>query len=122
MKIAALGTFAAGLLFASLGFASGNGWWPQQYVKSNFVIDTDVGPVCEFQLDDNTIWAFKVAGHEKVVDLVQTALLNNKTLYVNYNATGGTNSASRDFLDFTPIGAGPSRQHLSLSYGVSVNR
>jgi hypothetical protein len=66
------------------------------------------------------MWAFKVAGHESTVGLMQTALANAKLVQVNNDQSGCANCAS-SFLDFTPVNS-YAKQHLPLSFGVNVNR
>jgi hypothetical protein len=101
-------------------FAYSNGWYSNSTVVTQvFVIDTDVGEVCQFTLGDGTNWAFKVPGREKIVDLVQAALINAKGIKVNYRA-GDTTALSWDYVDFTPVFG--TAQHVPQAHGVSLTR
>ena len=121
-KIAPFAVLAAGISLAAVAVAApaNNSWYAAHHVAGMFVIDSNVGAVCQFTLDDNSNWAFKVSSHEKVVDLLQVALLNDKIVYVNF---GGADSSSAprpgDFLTFTPLYSSSTQKH-PLAYGVSL--
>ena len=119
-KTAAVATFMLLLGVAGSAFAVCNAWWSKQGVTQVFVVDSDVGSVCEFTLADGSNWAFKVAGHEKTVDLVQSAVTSAKLIQVNYGSScsSATNDPAQDFIQFTPKNG--SRQTLGLAYGASL--
>lgn len=116
-KIAMIFLLLATLAVPTVALAAGNGWSTKQNVTQVFVIDTDLGPVCQFSLSNNSMWAFKVASREKVVELLQAALLNAKLVQVNYYQVG---QAPDRFLTFTPLEG--STQTVPLAYGVNLNR
>lgn len=112
-------TLAASMMMIAVpALATRNGWWAKQAITQVAVLDSDVGPICEFALADNTIWAFKVSSHETTVELVKTAVLNAKPVYVNYGNDATFGNPPGDFLTFTPLNG--TTQKLALAYGVAL--
>src|SRR5687768_5057823 len=62
--------------FALAGSASAlsNGWWPQRTISNYAILDSNLGPICQFQLSDQSLWAFRISTREKLVDAVQTSM------------------------------------------------
>jgi hypothetical protein len=119
-KTAAFASVMLLLAFAGSAFAISNAWWSKQGVTQVFVIDSDVGSICQFALTDGSTWAFKVATREKTVDLVQVALTSAKFIQVNYASSGSSalNDPPKDFLQFTPKNG--AHQTVPLAYGASL--
>lgn len=104
----------------SVALATQNGWTGQRTISNVLLLDTDLGEVCQFQLSDQSIWAFTVSGREKLVDLVQSAMTSTKLINVNYGRPSTGGGAVDDFLTYTPLNGATQRN--GRAYGIVVPR
>jgi hypothetical protein len=120
-KITAAAVMTLGLAASAAPAHAGSCWWTKQLVNQVLVLDSDVGPICQVNLGDNTNWAFKVAGHEKMVDLLESATVSGKTVYLNYSCQGNTTPVpAAASTTFTPVNGGT--QSFPQPSGVSLTR